>query len=311
VKPDYVFISGASRTGSTLLLKILNSNPDIAICRENYFLGHQIRREGIRYAIKRNVGDLIDEASVRQLVDFMYDGEFKRSTQTYWKWLRAKTDRETFLQKMLAAPVRDDRTIFATMLEIHGDWLQQRKGLAKSHPVLGEKTPSHIYYVPTLLQWFPNSRVIHTFRDPRGIFASELRVRRQYPLSFPYKKLSRVGPALFGFVLLQVTYAWSRAARLHTRYKRLYPDSYRLLRFEDLVTTPRKSIERLCDFLDVRFCIKMMDQKVVGRGFRHGQPGFDQTAVHRWKETNPPWVNKWFHLWGRKTLIELDYESIQ
>jgi hypothetical protein len=311
MKPDYVFISGVSRTGSTLLLKILNSNPDIAICRENYFLGHQIHREGIRYAIKRNVGDLADDANVRKLVDFLYDGKFKRCTQTYWRWLRTKTDRKVFLQKILAAPERNDRTIFVTMLEMHGDWLQQRKGLANSHPILGEKTPSHIYHVPTLLRWFPNSRVIHTFRDPRGIFASELRVRSKSPLFFPYKQLSCAGPILNWFVLLQVTFAWLRAAKLHFRYKRLYPDRYILSRFEDLVIAPRKSIEQLCDFLDVRFYDEMLEQKVVGRGFSQGQPGFDQAAAHRWKEMNPPWVNQWFLLWGRKTLIELDYEPIQ
>jgi hypothetical protein len=309
VKPDYVFISGVSRTGSTLLLKILNRNPDIAICRENYFLGHQVRKDGIRYAIRRNVGDLTDDANVRKLVDFLYDGKFKRCTQTYWRWLRTKTDRKVFLQKILAAPERNDRTIFVTMLEMHGDWLQQRKGIAHSHPILGEKTPSHIYHVPTLLRWFPNSRVIHTFRDPRGIFASELRVRSKYPLSFPYKQLYRTGAIFTCVVLLQVTLAWLRAARLHYKYERLFPDRYFLSRFEDLVTAPRKSIKHPCDLLDVDLHNEMLEQKVVSRGYNQGQPGFDQSAAHRWQEVNPPWVNQWFLLWGRKTLADLNYEK--
>jgi hypothetical protein len=307
MKPDYVFIVGVSRTGTTLLLQIFNKCPEMAVCRESFFLGHQFRWEGIRYLIRRRVGDLSDDTNVYKLIDFLYAGRFRRCTQGYWHWLRRRTDRKAFLEKVLAARDRSDRTIFAIMMEIHGDWQQQKRANAHDNLILGEKTPSHIYHVPTLLEWFPNSRIIHTFRDPRGIFASELRRRRAQPTGFPYRQLHRTGPLFTLCILLQVTYAWLRAAKLHFRYERLYPDKYYLLRFEDLVTNPEKSTKMLCDFLAVDFQDAMLEQKVWSRGFREGQAGFDNQAADRWKEVNPPWINSWFLFWGRGQLQALGY----
>lgn len=307
MKPDYIFISGVSRTGSTLLLRILNKSTEMAISRETYFLGHQLPWEGIRHIIKRKIGDLSDDANVHELVEFLYNGDFKRNTHAYWSWLRENTEKEAFLRKLLAAHDRSDRTIFAIMMEIHGDWLQQKKASVCDHLILGEKTPSHIYYVPTLLEWFPNAKVIHTFRDPRGIFASELRRRKKQAFTFPYKQISQLGPLFTLYILLQVTYAWLRAVRLHFTYEELYPDRYYLLRFEDLVAEPEESIRRLCDFLEVDFQDAMLEQKVVSRGFRQGQVGFDRQAVDRWKEVNPPWINAWFLFWGKKYLQALGH----
>ncbi len=41
--------------------------------------------------------------------------------------------------------------------------------------MLGEKTPTHYKYVPTLLEWYPEAKIIHTFRDPRAILVSQLK----------------------------------------------------------------------------------------------------------------------------------------
>ncbi len=308
MRPDYIFISGVNRTGSTLLVRILNKSSEIAITnRENWFLGHQIPAEGIRHIIRRNIGDLSDEANVYKLVDFLYTAEFKRSNLGYWAWLRKCTDPDLFLRKILNAPERSERVVFALMMEIQGRWLQERKGLVCDSPVLGEKTPSHIYYVPTLLEWFPNSKVIHTFRDPRGVFASEFRRRDNHAVTFPYRQLNHLGPVFQMYILLQVTYMWLRAAKLHLEYQRDYPDRYYLYKFEESVCSPKRSLHKLCNFLGVEFQEQMLEQKVVSRGFKLGQSGFDKRAADRWKDLNPSWVNRWFQVVAGNKLRELGY----
>jgi hypothetical protein len=308
MKPEYIFISGVSRTGSTLLLNMLNKSTEMALSPENFFLGHQIPWEGVRYVIKRKVGDLSDDANVYKLVDFLYKGDFNRGTLGYWGWLQKKIDREAFLKKILAAQDRSDRAIFAIMMEVRGEWAQQKKNKVKDYLTLGEKTPSHIYYVPTILEWFPNSRIIHTFRDPRGIFASELRRRKAEPLRFPYKQLHRTGILFTIYVLLQVTYAWLRAAKLHYKYEKLYPDRYFLIRFEELVADPEQSTKSLCKFLEVDYQEAMLEQRVRSRGFKEGKMGFDGKAAYRWQDINPSWINSWFLFWGNKHLQSIGYK---
>lgn len=297
MKPDYVFISGVSRTGSTLLVQILNSSYQIAIARENWFLGHQVPWEGIRYSIKRNFGTLSKKTNAYELAEFIYNGQFKRNDDGYWLWLRKNIDPKNFLHRLLSAPDLNDRRIFLIMMEVYAEWLQRLKGSHFEKPILGEKTPSHIYYVDTLLKWFPNSRIIHTFRDPRAIFASELRRRRLRPLSFPYNKLIYSSSIFYLFILFQVTYTWLRATKLHLRYENIYRDRYSMLKFENLVIDPEKYIRRLCSFLQVEFNYEMLDREVVSYGFKHGQAGFDKNAPNRWKHLNPSWVNRWFSSW--------------
>lgn len=307
MRPNYIFISGVSRTGSTLVRKILNTSPQIAISRENYFLGHQIPWEGIRYVIHRNIPHLSEKKDISNLVDFLFNSNFKRSNQAYWVWFRNEINKEYFLQKLLESPDLGDRTIFSILMEIYGNWLQQKKSNARDQVILGEKTPSHIYYVTTLLQWFPNSRIVHTYRDPRGIFASELRRRKQIPFNFPYRQLKKFNLLFTVFILLQVTYAWLRATKLHFKYNTLYPGRYYLIRFEDLVTYPEKTLKLLFDFLEIDYQDKILKQRVVSRGFLEGNEGFDKHAADRWKEINPPWVNKWYLILGKRYLRSMGY----
>lgn len=307
MKPEYIFISGVSRSGTTLVMKMLDKSSDIAICRENAYLGHQLPWEGMRYIIKRKVGDLSDDTNVYRLADLLYAGGFRRSGLGHWAWLRKKTKKEAFREKVLAAPDRSDRAIFAMIMEMKGDFVRQNNADTPDDLILGEKTPSHIYYVPTLLEWFPNSKIIHMFRDPRAIFASELRRRSASPLRFPYRQLHRTGPLFTLYILLQVTYAWLRASNLHFKYEKLYPDRYYLLRFEDLVTDPESSTRELCGFLEVDLQEAMLEQKVAVHGFREGQAGFDHRAADRWRDATPPWINSWFLFWGKKYLHALGY----
>src|SRR5688572_32223672 len=63
-EPEAVFVCGASRSGTTLLRKILETSDRIAIAPENHFVGHVLPREGARYYFRR-LGDLADDDTIR------------------------------------------------------------------------------------------------------------------------------------------------------------------------------------------------------------------------------------------------------
>lgn len=305
--PSQVFVCGASRTGSTLLRSVLNRSPRLAIARENWFLGHQLPRAGVRHVIRRRVGALAGDEGAARLAALLYRGDFARCDRGHWRWLRRHTREEDLLERLAAVPEPDERALFRILLEMFGDWKGGREGVAGRPPVLGEKTPSHLYHVPELLRWFPGAKVVHTFRDPRGIFASELRRRRKDPGAAVYRHLGRFRPLLTGFVLFQVSYVWLRAARLHLRYQRRYPERYQLVRFEDLVASPEPTIRAICERLGIDFDSRMLDQVVKSKGFREGAPGFDAQAASRWRELNPGWVNAWFATIARPWLARFGY----
>ena len=61
---------------------------------------------------------------------------------------------------------REFKTLFRIIIE--EDMLQNNKTIA------GEKTPSHLYHVDTLLTWFPKAKIIQIIRDPKKMLASEM-----------------------------------------------------------------------------------------------------------------------------------------
>jgi hypothetical protein len=174
-------------------------------------------------------------------------------------------------------------------------------------PIKGEKTPAHLRYIPTLMDWFPDGKIIHMLRDPRGIFISDLRRRRAAPTTPPYRQLQHIDLLFKLYLLFQVTWVWSEGIRLYDKYQRCYPNNYYLLKFEDLVADPETHVRKVCDFLDIEFQDQMLQQKVVSKGFQLGRSGFDDRAAARWKAHIDPWIDRWFTFRFNKWLRRFDY----
>lgn len=305
MKTRYVFIVGLPRTGTKLMRNILENAQDVkcSISPENFFLGRAIQ-PGIRYKM-RKIGDMSDDAHVRRFVDNMYAGKFFGK---YWQRLKGGSlgvDKEVMLRRILDSD-RSDKGIYAVLLQVHTE--------VTDNTILGDKTGPHLYHVPTLLEWFPEAKIVHTFRDPRAILASEHKRRyrfinnksiRKRLKTFPYKLLD---PFLSLMVVLYITIAWLRAVKLHFEYKKRYPRNYYLSKFEDLVSEPEGSIRKLCEFLGIEFHSEMLNPEKVGSSFGpRGGTGFDEQTLHRWQDYLKPWMNTWLLLWGKKFLRELGY----
>jgi hypothetical protein len=300
--PEAIFIVGVSRSGTTLMRRVLDSSSHIGIATENHFLGHLLEREGARHYFHR-LGDLHDDATVRRLVDHIWSGDFQRRSRLrevspYWRWLTRTVDRTEFEARVLASD-RTDRGLFEILMRTYAD--------SKGRSIIGEKTPAHLAYVDTLLEWFPDARVVHMLRDPRAIYVSELRRRRSRPESVPYRQLVHVPPLFSTFVLQQVVWVWRRAIDQHRDYGRRFPDRYTAVRFEDVVRDPRPTLEGLFSFLGVEMEEAVLEQKVVSKGAKVGQSGFDAQAAERWRKDISPRAERWITARLGKRMAEVGY----
>jgi hypothetical protein len=300
--PEAIFIVGVSRSGTTLARRILDRHSRIAIATENHYLGHLLPWEGARRYFRR-VGDLRDDASVERLVELIYSGELQRRSSLrelspYWRWLTGKVPRSDLHARLLASD-RTERGLFDVFLRVYAD----RRGKA----IMGEKTPAHLAYVETLIGWFPDARVIHCLRDPRAVYVSELRRRREHAVGFPYRQLAAVPQLMSPFILAQVTWSWAVAVHRHRTLSSRFAGRYRLLSFEELVTAPRETVAGLCGFLGVELEPRMLEQKVTSRGALVGESGFDAGAAIRWRSEIGPLARRIIEsLLGRR-LAEMGY----
>jgi hypothetical protein len=301
---DHVFVVGVSRSGTTLLRHILNRHSQVAVCPESNYLGNLLPWEGVRATLRRQFGDLRDDEQVVRLVQFLYGGGLDRSSRwrppsRLWTWLVRQVPEEEVARRLLASD-RSDRALFSLIMTAYAE--------AKGKPVKGEKTPAHIRQADILLAWFPAGRIVHMMRDPRAIYVSELRRRRQSPGSLPYRILRRIPGALPLVILAQVTLAWSEASWRGGRAMRRHPGRYLIVRFEDLVSRPEEEVRAISTFLGLEFEPGTLEQEVVSQGTRLGEAGFDSHAASRWRSSLPGWVDAWFRILLGGRLRRFGYE---
>ena len=300
---ELIFVVGVSRSGTTLMRSVLNRSDAIGITRETHFMGHLLRTEGARYKFRR-FGPLSSDENVRRLVDFIYSQDYHKSSglrkvSSHWRWLIRRVDRAYFLERVLASD-RSERALYKLILELFAE--------RRDKAIAGDKTPINVRFVSELMEWFPGAHFVHMMRDPRAIYASEVRRREKKPMSTPYKQLRSFTILLKIFILVQVTLVWLESIRSAYAYRKQYPDNYLLVRFEDLVCEPADTIREVCHFVGVDFAAEMLQQSVVSDGFRAGAEGFDARAATRWQEVIEPWANKWFTLLLQKHLRAMGYD---
>jgi hypothetical protein len=112
---------------------------------------------------------------------------------------------------------------------------------------------------------------------------------------------------LSAFALIETTAIWAEGAWRSARYRRAYPDRYRMVRFEDLVEHPEDELRALSAWLGVEFEPAMLEQHVVSVGARLGEMGIDADAATRWRSSIPGWADRWFRLALGRRMRALGY----
>jgi hypothetical protein len=192
--------------------------------------------------------------------------------------------------------------MFAAFLRAYADM--------NAKPVMGEKTPTHLNYVDTLLEWFPDARVVHMLRDPRAIYVSD-RYRRQNRDRWPYTWIRRVPLLLESYLLLLTVVTWPRALRQHRRLAKAHPGRYTMVRFEDVVRKPGETLPPLFEFLGVAMPASISTDVAVPQkhGMRSSDEGIDPRAADRWRERIKPTARRFIEFFLRAPMRRHGYND--
>lgn len=105
----------------------------------------------------------------------------------------------------------------------------------------GEKSPGHVFYWEEINACFPNAKVIHIVRDGRDVASSIIR--------------ARMGPTIY----YAAARMWCKYVDAIEEIRLACPDDrYVEVRYEDLLSSPRESLARTCDYLGVSYSETML-----------------------------------------------------
>lgn len=277
----YVFFAGCSRSGTTLLRRIGNAHPELAIAREQHWLP--------RYWELR-IGITPEGYVTPVLLDMLSaDRRFPSLELPYTR----------FAGLVEGADPVDYATFVTRLFDLHGEVVGKR--------LVGEKTPGYVRHLPTLHSLWPCARVVHLIRDGHDVALSLL------DWSKSERNVGRFSTWRRDRVATTALY-WEWNLRLGREASALLgAERYLELRYETLVAQPELACRTLCDFLTLAYDPAMLR---FHEGRTRSKPGLSAKkawapvtpGLRKWREQMSPDDVVRFEATAGDLLEELGYE---
>jgi hypothetical protein len=245
-----LFIVGATRSGNTLLQRLVDAHPAIAVVDETHWIPKWLERgKGL------TPDGRATPALVRRLADHP---RFAR-----WK---------IPLERLEALVANGSRPPYAEFVSRFFDLYGEVRGKR----LVGDKTPRYVRDIPTLHALWPSAKFVHIIRDGRDVCLSANAWRKAY-------KLRRRYPTWSSDPVATAAAWWDWLVRLgRADGSRLGPERYHEVRYERLVADPGAECEALCGFLGVAYDDAMLR---FHEGRAQDDPGLD--AKGAWLPVTP------------------------
>lgn len=228
-----IFIVGPGRSGTTLVRKILSAHSRISILPETQFIKWADERANVQGTPK----------------------DFDAFWKEYTSWIRFTylgIDPAQCLDFINQKRDQTIQSVFRSVLTVYGE----NSGKVR----IGEKSPSHVRYIPVLLDWFPNCRIIIMQRDPRAVIASRLGtpwVRNRISTAslrtgiFTHSRLFELifGAKNWSNIFENIVPEWQSDSRIH------------IVPYEKLVQNPKNVVQSICHFIGEIYEKDMMTRR--------------------------------------------------
>jgi hypothetical protein len=261
-----IFIVGNSRSGTTMLGTILNQHHKIYRFEEIHFF------EGMWSP--KDYKQPISEESAKKLLKRLFfverENGFFRDEST------SKNDYSEDISNILANRKKD-----YSLEDIYGDFIfyETRKS---NKEIPCKQTPRYLNYIPEILNIFPNPKVINMIRDPRDVLLSQKKKWKIRSLGInviPFKEVIR---SWINYHPVTISKLW--ASSINTSFK--YKENMLLVKYEDLLAEPEKTLKIICQYLNIKYEPTMLDIPQIGSSLvksDFSKKGIDKTRKDAWK----------------------------
>jgi hypothetical protein len=215
----HLFVVGCLRSGTTMLQRMLDAHPALAVGYDSHFIPRPIER------LPAGFDPPLTDELVAQATGHRRFGKLGLSADAVDAARRASSTYAEFVSRLYDAFAR-----------LHGK------------PLAGEKSPGYCRHLPHLHGLFPWAKTIHLFRDGRDIALSVLDWGKG-PRKLELAQREPVGACALW---------WRRDVLAARGYgARLGASLYREVRYEDLVAAPEPALREIARFLELPYDDRM------------------------------------------------------
>jgi hypothetical protein len=291
-----LFIGGAPKSGTTLLMSLLDNHPQLVVLPEETayiehypdYLALDSYQAKFRHLLKESGLGLLAEGSQEPL-PYSHGADVR--TYKNFDYKRFAALAEDFINQ----PGMNDSLFFSEVVRAYGTVL----GADIPHCAHWvEKTPRTESHPDVFDALFPEAKLILIVRDPRAVFASvKNRIMSHYGRHTKSHRLVR---------------AWNRSAREIPRLLR-DPSRFLVVRYEDLIRNTREVLKTICQFGKFEFRDSMLEPTRAGNNwqgnsaFHKAFTGISTASLDQWKDSLTEHEIWWIEFHCRKGMELANY----
>jgi len=305
MKSSPLFISGTARGGTNLAIMMLSVHPEVSISHDPFlplyknFYNAVLTANGLK---ARDLRAPLDEyyyyrEKIKEM-RFLQKSELNLPfNNNELEKLKSVISERMALASPLLIPYLEHlkgdnyKELFDSALQII------RLGKNDLNPTwLGFNDNWCSEFFAPLARTYKNAKFISIIRDVRGAVASHVKLAQAVHTNRHYQK--NKGDASMIALTLSFVRCWRKhvAFSYHYQSNKLLRDRILIIKYEDLVSNPRKETERMCDFLNIDYLEEMIDTNhFIGPDGGNWLPnsnhesvpqsGIFASSIDKWKDT--------------------------
>lgn len=261
-----IFIVGNSRSGTTMMLRILNNHSQVYGLNELHFFEQLWSSKDADKHISK------EEAIVlaAKLLFVQRDGYI------------GKTDATKYRQEAeeLVAEMKADNYLGHEVYT----FMMFRESKLQNKITPCEKTPQNVFYLKEILELYPNARIINMIRDPRAVLLSQKRKWRRRKMGATFITRREVLRLRINYHPITLSRLWNAAVRAVNPFLK----DKRLLNvhFEDILDNPVETIQNICQHIELPYEEQMLDipQASSSNEADSDEKGINKKRAGNWKK---------------------------
>lgn len=128
-----------------------------------------------------------------------------------------------------------------------------------------EKTPTNVYFIESILEKFPDSKIILIYRDFRDVLASKKTRTLTVDSGRYHRQEIRAKRLEKDWNVLADAISWNKAIDAQINATNKFPDNVCVVCYEILVRDPQKELRRICEFIGITFSEKILNVQFTNK----------------------------------------------